>query len=378
MSYLISDVITRLQHWITEREQALSPMAWQETPEWQRERCTPLPSPRYNNSRTNGENFFLAVEDMSRHMTNEGWQLAEALQFAGYTLVGKNLPYPEQRVSKILSDNSDITSLILQDKREWDVQKGMGWEENAGFEGVHLLNDRSDIFKLTVLKDAQARPFYHRDSANELGCHAWVCYYHPDIVAFNAPYVRKEHIVRTYHTVDKEKVPPYEYRRGGCLLSGAISACAYPFRARIKKAMDSRQTKGCIGWLPHKGYNNRGTLTNEYLQTLSQFRVSICTASRYGYALRKIIESTACGCRVITDLPEDEVLPGIDDNLVRVHPDIPIPDLLEIIQREVQGYNPDRQEQLANLCLEHYDYRVQGVELWRNIHNLRRNYNANN
>ena len=98
----------------------------------------------------------------------------------------------------------------------------------------------------------------------------------------------------------------------------------------------------------------------------------------YGYSLRKIIEATAAGCRVITDLPTDDYLPDIDGNLIRIHPDIEIKDLRSVIESAMETYDPKVQREFSNKCLATYNYRVQSLLLHNKITELRKNYNGQN
>ena len=256
----------------------------------------------------------LAVASMKDHMTDEGWQIMDGLARSGYTLCGRGLPCGETDVGRVL-ERLNPGVVLVQDKREWDVARGNFRDPAARFRQAWALADRPEVFKLTVLKDAHQRPGYHADSAAEIGCHAWVTYYATPVVTHLAPYVRPQHAVRTYHTLDASAVPAYDPSgRSGCLLSGAVSD-AYPLRSRLVHGAH-RLPETTV--LPHPGYHRRGCATPGFLKLLSRFKVSICTASVFGYALRKLMESTACGCVVITDLPSDEVLPEIDSNLVRV------------------------------------------------------------
>lgn len=325
----------------------------------------------------------LAVSSMSSHMTDEGWQIFQGLQKAGYVLFGHGLSNPQTDVPEILTHPVFLPKeassapargvVVVQDKREWDLCEGDFRDPKARFTGVGVLRHRPDLFKLTILKDAQQRPSYHRESAEEMGVHAWITYYHPDIVCHVAPYVRREHLVRTYHTIDPLLVPRYTAdNRGGCLLSGAVSN-AYPLRQRLFSAQSQlHQTMT----LRHPGYHRMGAATPEYLKTLSKFKVAICTASVYGYALRKIIEATACGCRVITDLPADEVLPEIDMNLTRVRPDVSIPHVSALIKRLCQTYDPMLQEHMAKKAQIRYDYVHECCRLAQNIENMRGAYSC--
>jgi hypothetical protein len=336
----------------------------------------------------------LAVESMRRHMTDEGWQIMEGLEKNGYTLFGHGLVSSVQGKNHILksfsmTDVSDIldfvggsgpSTVVVQDKREWDTHPRDFREQRAKFYNVRKLAERTDIFKLTIVKDAQHNPRFHAESAAEIGCHAWIVYYHPRIVAHLAPYIRPEHMVRTWHTLNPEHVKPFSMagRQNKALLSGAVSN-AYPLRSAIVRWMDatpklSRPDSGCIDYLPHPGYHRQGCATPAFFQTLSQYKVAICTASMYGYALRKIIEATAAGCVVITDLPSDEVMPEIDESFVRVRPDISMKDLIELVQHCIDTYSSGIQEIYADKARIAYDYRTVCCRLAHGIELLRETY----
>lgn len=318
----------------------------------------------------------LAVKSMQRHTTDEGYQLQEALGENGYQLWGHGYERDYTNVERILvSYPNGPQTLVLQDKREWDVSPANFRDPRAKFTHFQCLQNRDDIFKLTVLKDAHNSPTYHSDSAREIGCHAWITYYHPRIVKTLAPYVREEHLIRTYHSLDPSTIPALTFRpdqRRGALLSGAVSS-AYPWRQSLAKTYHSLPQ---VDYLQHPGYQASGCYTPKYLGLLSQFKVAICTSSRFGYLLRKIIEATACGCVVITDLPIDDVVPGIDDNLIRVSPLISNADLSRILLQAYDEYNPDRQKVFSNRARTVFNYRNLGRILSEDIETLRTTYNA--
>lgn len=329
-----------------------------------------LESPAYTGSDQSG--LGLAVESMRRHMTDEGWQIFEGLQHWGYKLYGYDLPNADVNVSRIL-EKEHPGIVVMQDKREWDVSQRDFREKEARFHNVNRLAEDSDIFKLTILKDSHQKPTYHRDSAEEIGCHAWIIYYHPRIVKALAPYVREQHLIRTYHSLNRAKVPVYSVdSRRGCLLSGACSRGAYPWRWELfRQARRLPETNV----LQHPGYHKNGTQTNRYLETLSQYKVAICTSSVYGYALRKIIEATACGCVVITDLPEDETLPYIDGNLVRMNPMTPVDRVANKLREIYSTYDEEKQEHYAEMAKAYYNYQSVCGRLADDIEKLRSNYN---
>ena len=328
-----------------------------------------LPAPTYAGEKSNG--VFLAVESMREHMTDEGWQIAIACRENGYTLCGHNLEVGFTGVPTILRTTNPGV-VVVQDKREWDVQRKDFREEKARFQNVQELKSRDDIFKLTILKDSHQKPLYHRESADEIGCHAWIIYYNSKIVKHLAPYVREEHLIRTYHSIDSQIVPEFKADRDGALLSGAVSG-AYPLRRRL--AAMSHKIDG-MNYLKHPGYHRRGSNTPDYLQILNRHKVAICTSSIYGYSLRKIIEATACGCRVLTDLPTNEVMPWIDDNLVRVSPNATMGEIRRALSDMHSKYDESRQRYFAEQAKEFYDYRYQGKLLIQSIEQLRKNYNV--
>lgn len=330
---------------------------------------SPLPRPAYH-ARENPSWLCLGVESMRRHMTDEGFQVVKALEFAGYRLAGKDFPIGETNVRKLVETYNPGT-VVIQDKREWmGITADRSRDPAMRFQNVEVLKKREDIFKLTIVKDAQHDNEFHRQAAEDIGANGWIVYYHPDIVCRLAPYLRKDDLVRTYHTLDRDIVPAYSPERKGCLLSGAISK-VYPLRERLWR---SHRRLPAVETLSHPGYHRKGCHTPEFFKMLSRYKVAICTSSIYGYALRKIIEATAAGCLVLTDLPQDEVLPYIDVNLVRIRGD-EVTSAIEGILREMyDAYQPDRQEYYSTLAKKHYDYREMGIRLAMDIEQLRRRH----
>lgn len=301
----------------------------------------------------------LAVESMANHTTDEGWQIFKGLQLSGYTLAGYNLPDPEIDVSRLLLRyNPDI--VVIQDKREWEYRKGDFREPRAAFANYHCLNNY-DGFKVTILKDAHQRPDYHRQAAEQMGINCHIIYYDEQVVRSQASWLGP--VIRTWHTIDSDIVPPYQDRHRKAVITGAVSKC-YPLRKRIA---EERFSIPEMDYLLHPGYHRQMCYTPSYLQQLSQYRISICTCSIYKYALRKIIESTACGCRVVTNLPAKYSPPGLETNLFRIDDTITIPQLRDVIITLDRYYNPEHQQEVAKRCKELYDYRVVTKKLAEDI-----------
>lgn len=326
----------------------------------------PLPRPAFERHPDRSRRLVLGVESMRRHMTDEGAQLQDGLAATGYELWGYGYPPGETDVRKILA-RDDAGTVLIQDKREWDPRQSGCFVPQARFTGTQYFRESasaSNTFRVTVHKDAHQHPGYNREWHDEFGIHAWVIYYHPDLMRRLSPWLRPDDLIRTYHSLDPAAVPAFgsAAEREIAILSGASSPNYYPLRHKIRRFVRRGHFRQCTVQ-PHPGYNARGCQTPEYLRLLNRFRVSIATSSRLGYALRKIIESTACGCVVVTDLPMDDVLPGIDQNLVRVHPDIPLSDLSRLVLDLAANWSEERQRHFASVACRQYDYRVLGQKL---------------
>lgn len=315
---------------------------------------------------------FLAVAAFQRHMTDEGWQLQEGLRHAGYRLWGHGYPDADVDVNTILKKTQPGV-MIVQDKREWDSGRAGCFEKGHDFRHVEVLARDPSIFRVTICKDAHQDPGYHADFANQIGCHAWITYYHADAICPLSAYLRRQHLLRTWHSVDADKVPPYSPdNRRTCLLSGAHGMRVYPLRHRLFRnaqylPVETRE---------HPGYAAEGCDTDNFLFALAHYKVAICTASSLNYALRKIIEATACGCRVITNLPAWDALPMIDGNLIRVPSHISLPEISALISRAANEYDPATQAAFAAAACDFYDFRRRGRELAAAIDALRQNYSG--
>jgi hypothetical protein len=314
--------------------------------------------------------MLLGVSSLRTHMTDEAWQLEMGLAWTGYHLCGHGFEESRTDVRQLVEEYQP-SIVYVEDQREWDPPARDFRDPSAKFTNVDYLATRPDVFRLTVLKDAQQRPQWHRQSATLIGAHAWIVYYHPKLVKHVAPYVREQHLIRTYHSIDWGKVPTFSGERSKvAVLSGAISG-AYPLRRLLFRKAD--RIPG-LEVLHHPGYGRTRVYSNDYLKQLSQYKVAICTASCYGYALRKLIEATAAGCRVVTTLPVDDVMPGIDGNLTRVSQFATIEEVNQVVQHLAETYDPSLQERYVEAC-RWYDFRQVGERLSRNIERLRASYN---
>ena len=302
--------------------------------------------------------IMLALWDYRNHTTDEGWQLQEGLRLAGVELWGKGYAHSERHVPAIL-DAAQPDVVILSDYRDWDPSNGGAYDKTAGFTGIQALFHHRCV--LPVFKDAASCLPYQCRYHEQIAANGWICYYHPKSVCRYAAWVDPDYIIRTYHTIDPAVIPNNGAPRNGTIISGARNADVYPLRDRIMAApgyfgVDVRN---------HPGYGNKGSDVAEYYHALSKYRVSIATASRYGFALRKIIEAVACGCTAISDLPEYDHLPDVP--ILRVSPIEWGTILWQIIRNAEDRYDPKRADQAAAKVIERYDYRVEGRRLYQAI-----------
>lgn len=312
----------------------------------------------------------LANIDYRKHMTDEGNQLQEGLHSVGWVLCGRGYDGDETDVVRILN-NHQPGIVFVQDKRDWDPSSVGAFRKDVGFQGVECLQTvKNPPFRVTVLKDAATRRLYQRAFIEEeVNADAIVVYYDKEKVRELNPWIDRP-MIRTYHTIDGDYARALDLRgtRKRALVSGACSKEAYPMRVMAKHWAKELG----LDVLPHPKHCNRGTRTPRYLQTLSRYLVHVATASRYGFALRKIIESVAVGCTPVTDLPASDVLPEIDGALVRVQPPYDVPDVERAIEHALGTWDMGERLAYARKAQEYYDFRAMGERLDSAIEGLMR------
>ena len=317
--------------------------------------------------------LLFVLESFRRHMDNGRWLFQLGMEAAGYQSVGGGLPPPGIDATDVGVAVACLRPqvAILWPRYEWDPQQ---WRGPAGtvlpehrFHSLDRLIHGSDVLRVAVFHDAGSERARQRLWHEEFKPHAYLVWYHERSVAELAPHVPPHQMVRTWHIVDPAAAPAVEPREGVCCVSGAWVPDVYPFRTRCVAAAKAGQLGRGVVYREHPGYHYTGTSSNDYLRHLAGFRVSLCTASAYKFALRKHIEATAAGCRVITDLPDYDHLPGIDGNLIRVRPDIPIPDLAALIREAAEGWDLATQRAYAAAALRRYDYRFECARLAKEL-----------
>lgn len=299
------------------------------------------------------------VNGRGGHMTDEGMQLQRGLEHAGWKLVGAGFDDGCKDVKELISRHKP-ECIFVQDKRDWDPSHGGSFRKDIGFENIGYLASRGDIFKVVVVKDAGTCIDYHKQFCSEVNADAVVIYYHKQSVLKLSPWLSSYRLIRTYHSIDKNAIAAVgftESRMRG-VVSGARSS-VYPLRELVFRW----HKRLGIEAIAHPGYGNNGSVVSKYLTEISKYKVHVATASRYGFALRKIIESVAVGCIPLTDLPAYDVLPEINDALYRVGAQQTMPSMMKTIKNAASQWDPQKQSMYAKKACEFYDWRALGVRL---------------
>lgn len=306
--------------------------------------------------------LLFANVDYQTHMTNEGNQLQEGLRAAGWTLTGPG--YDGIRDAREAVERYQPHLILVHDPRDWDPASTICFLKDPAFTGMDYLRSLRSIPKAVVVKDAATLVDYQDHWARKIGADIAVIYYHPQSVQRFAPWLERMHLVRTYHTLDPADAPRdvlwSSENRAGVLISGAVGKGSYPLRARL---VDRAKE---FGWdrHTHPGYSNRGSRVAEYLKVLSMYKVHVTTASRYGFLLRKIIESLACGCVPVTDLPEYDLLPlWLEQGVVRIDPDLGSEAIAEVCAQQAAQWHSAMRQEIAWRAWRDYDYRWQTERL---------------
>lgn len=305
--------------------------------------------------------MLFVLESFRRHMDSGRWLFQRGMEAAGYRSAGGGLPAPgidSVDVRQVVQEH-DPPIVIFWPRYEWSPAEWGGREVRPEheFRNWQYLLSRPDILRVCVLHDAASardrQHCWHRDFQP----HVYLTWYHELSVRPWNPHVRPDQIVRTYHVIDPDGSPPVGPRDGVCLVSGARNPEVYPLRTLAIDAARRGQLGPGVDVLDHPGYHQHGTESLAYLRTLTRYRVALCTGSVYGFALRKIIEATAAGCRVITNLPGYDELPDIDGNLLRISADTPTENLAALIQHQSAQWYYWRQLLFAETARQRYDYR---------------------
>lgn len=303
----------------------------------------------------------LANRGYAAHTTDEGLHLEDGLAHAGWTLAGFDVGDGCVDVPTLIKRHQPSV-VMVQDVRDWHRENRWGcFDSRYHFERYEALQD-CGAFVATPFKDAGSAPEVQREFFRTIEPDALITYYHARAVnEASSDYATMWRQIRTYHSIDADLVRsiPLDGDRRRGIVTGATGVGVYPLRQRV---FEQSKRLGIDGH-GHPGYGAKGCDTPRYLRQLAGYKVHIATASRFHFALRKVIESVAVGCVPITNLPAWDVLPEIDDALVRVSDSITMGDLHGVIDRAERTWDLDRARHFATKACEFYDYRAAGRRL---------------
>ena len=315
-------------------------------------------------------NVLLAITTADRHMDNGRALVRRGFEAAGWMAACHAASPPGMDcvdVAEIISW-AQPRIVVAYPRYEWDSREWNGGRPHPTepvlpeyrFHGFEALLAREDITRVAILHDARSVMEEQRRWLADFQPHLVLGWYHERAVLPFWPEVAPEQYERTYHSIDAERVPRFTAeRRRVCLISGAENHHVYPLRTMAMAAARAGRLGPEVDAMPHPSYAHSGTSSDAYLQTMARYKVAVCTASAYQFALRKLFEATAAGCKVITDLANWDALPEIDGNLVRVAPDLTEHDLGEVIHHAAAHWDVDEQRHYAERACARYDYRVE-------------------
>ncbi len=304
----------------------------------------------------------LANIDYRLHTSDEGWQLQDGLRVAGW-----DCRYGPANVSELLdAHRPDV--VFVQDVRDWLSESDISFRKDIDFAHLEAIGE-AGLPAFTVLKDAWGWHDIQAACARHIGASyrgGILTYYRHDMIHDVAPWTRDYPLHRVHHTVDGDLIMnavangewQFSTHRGRGLVTGNVSP-VYPLRSKAVRHADQLG----LHVRTHPGYTNLRCDTPAYLLELMKYKVHVATASQWGCAFRKIIESVACGCTPVTNLPAEDVLPEIDGALVRIPTDIDVASLKQTIDEAEASWDFEQRLAWAQIALRYYDWREAGKRL---------------
>lgn len=287
------------------------------------------------------------------HTTDEGLQLQQGLEVAGWKLCGVGYDDGCADVAELLRRHKPEV-VFVQDVRDWLSTSNISFRKDLNFTNLEALRD---VRAFTICKDAWGWDKEHGWIAETIDAKGILHYYAAGVVReCAAKWIQPYPMLRIHHSVDADLCSElWTTDRKRALVSGAKSA-VYPLR---DKAIHHAAQLG-LDVRRHPGYGNRGADTPNYLRHVSQYRVHVATASKWEVAFRKIIESVALGCTPVTNLKASDRLPEIDDALIRVRTDCTFDELDAAIKLADAEWNADERLAWARKAWAYYDWRAAG------------------
>ena len=312
-------------------------------------------------------NIVLSNISYAGHTTSEGNELQLGLEYSGaFILTGRGYG-DECRDVPTLIERYSPKAIVISDPRDWYRGSGGSFgRRDLHFERHECLRDHPEIFKCVVMKDAGTAVDFQSSFAQTITADALITYYHDKAVLPLSPWADAYKRIRIRHSIDADLVRRIDMSkpRRRSVVTGAVSN-TYPLR---KLVFANAPLIGVVS-RRHPGYGASKCHTPDYLQMLAGFKTHVATCSSYNFALRKIIESVVVGCTPITNLPSWDVLPEIDDALVRIPTNSSVAEVRAAVDKAESQWNLEERMKWAKLAVDYYGYRSCGMRLAKDISN---------
>lgn len=206
-------------------------------------------------------------------------------------------------------DYDDLRSLQWNMDHIFPDADAVFWYKPLGsksFRGI-IDADKCKALKVESYNEAWWQHHQAQSESTSAGTNLVICHHQNDLHQF--PKMDAVHIP---HCAEKslflKHAQPWEKRNIPCLVTGVQSKEIYPLRSRLAGMVQSGLIPGSIR--NHPGYRLRNVeqcdqQAEDYAFALGHTKIAISCTSKYRYRLAKIPEAAMAGCRVASDIPDE-------------------------------------------------------------------------
>ena len=313
-----------------------------------------------------------SVEAFRNYASDTAYLIQAGLEHEGFTPCGRRFPGDRDCTDMgVDCDRARPGVVFSEEWNTWNPAMPQPPSKDCGFTNFDWLGRQPGIFRATKHADPWGHPEKHRE---------WQKRFNPDVILVRyeiarclriAPYLDRKKLMRIHHSVTRQYCPEVSgiARHRICLLSGAVNARIYPMRSRLwREVRELSSWDGVFTIRPHHHWSRTGgSAVPDYMMELARHKVMFVGTARWKVAFKKHYEGTAAGCIVVTNLPTTERIPVIDENLVRVTDDISAGELRDLCLDLADGWNQERQRDLAERTVRRYDYRSEASRIRRGL-----------
>ena len=307
------------------------------------------------------------VKAFENYASDTAFLIQRGLEHAGFPCYGKGFPGDRDCTNmRVVCEREDPDLVFCEEWNTWNPDMPQPPSKDVGFVGYDWLGEQESIFRVTKHADPWGHPEKHAEWQQRFNPDVVVVRYEIDRCLKIAPYLDCHKLVRIHHSVTREYCPEVtaEGRDRVCLLSGSAGSRAYPLRHRIwREVQELPRWDDVFTIRPHHRWSRTGgSAVPAYMRELARHRVMFVGTSQWHVSFKKHYEGTAAGCIVVTNLPTSDVVPVVEENLVRVPDDIVAEDLAVLCRGLAREWDEEKQRDLAMRVVDRYDYRE---EAWR-------------